>query len=43
MLKLLIVGSASGLVSRSPIGMDGKKISLIPWYYGFHAVDFDTQ
>lgn len=32
MLKLSIVEGASGLVSRSPIGVDGKIISFVPWY-----------
>ena len=31
------------MVSHSPVAIDGKIITLIPWQRGFRASDFDTR
>lgn len=43
MLRLSVVEQVSNLVAHSPITIDGKIISLVPWSRGFRATDSDTQ
>ena len=43
MLTLSAMEKVSSLVTNSHIAMDGKIITLVPWYRGFRASHFDAQ
>ena len=42
-LKLSDPRSMNALIASSPIAVDGRIISLVPWYRGFSASDFETR